>query len=71
MVSRAICDAASYFMSDRLPELFAGVERTATGFPLRYLGSNVPQAWATGAIFAIVQALIGYAPDAPAHRLWA
>ncbi len=69
VVSRAICDAASYFMSDRLPELFAGAERTATGFPLRYLGSNVPQAWATGAIFAIVQALIGYAPDAPAHRL--
>jgi glycogen debranching enzyme len=69
VVSRAICDAASYFMSDRLPELFAGLDRAATGFPLRYLGSNVPQAWATGAIFAIVQALIGYAPDAAAHRL--
>jgi hypothetical protein len=68
-VSRAICDAASYFMSDRLPELFAGLDRRATGFPLRYLGSNVPQAWACGAIFAIVRALIGYAPDGRAHRL--
>jgi glycogen debranching enzyme len=69
-VSRAICDAASYFMSDRLPELFAGVDRAEIGLPLRYLGSNVPQAWAAGAIFAIVQALIGYATDAPAHRLY-
>jgi glycogen debranching enzyme len=68
-VSRAVCDAASYFVSNRLPELFARVDRGEIGFPLRYVGANVPQAWATGAIFAIIQALIGFAPDAPRHRL--
>jgi glycogen debranching enzyme len=66
---RAICDAASYFMSGRPPELFAGIGRDRIGFPLRYRGSNVPQAWATGAIFAIVQTLVGLAPDAARNRL--
>jgi glycogen debranching enzyme len=68
-VARAIVDAASYFMSYRLPELFAGTDRSDLGFPQRYLGANVPQAWATGTAFALVQALIGYQPDAPHGRL--
>jgi len=66
---RAICDATSFFMSGRPPELFAGIGRDRIGFPLRYLGSNVPQAWATGAIFAIVQTLAGLEPDAPRNKL--
>lgn len=66
---RAICDATSYFLSGRPPELFAGVARDQIGFPLRYLGSNAPQAWATGAIFAIVQTLVGFEPDASHNRL--
>lgn len=68
-VARALCDAASYFISKRLPELFAGTSRAEISFPLRYLESNVPQAWATGAIFALVQALIGFEPNAPHHRM--
>ena len=68
-VTRAICEAASFFVSDRLPELFAGIDRDTVCFPLRYLGANVPQAWATGTIFALIQALIGFQPDAPRHRL--
>jgi glycogen debranching enzyme len=68
-VVRAICEAASYFVSNRLPELFAGIDRDTVCFPLRYLGANVPQAWATGTIFALIQALIGFQPDAPRHRL--
>jgi glycogen debranching enzyme len=68
-IASAICDAASYFMAGRLPELYAGTERDEIIFPLRYPGSNVPQSWATGALFAIVQALIGFQPDAPHQRL--
>jgi glycogen debranching enzyme len=68
-VCRAICDAASYFMSGRPPELFAGVSRDQVAFPLRYLGSNVPQAWATGSILAMVQTFIGLRPDGPHNRL--
>jgi glycogen debranching enzyme len=67
-IGRALCDAASYFDSDRLPEVFAGTG-PEIGFPLRYIGSNVPQAWATGAIFFILQALVGFQPDAPRNRL--
>jgi glycogen debranching enzyme len=68
-VAHAICAAASFFMSNRLPELFAGVERNEVSFPLRYLGANVPQAWATGTVFALVEALIGFQPEAPHGRL--
>jgi glycogen debranching enzyme len=68
-VARAICAAASFFMSNRLPELFAGIDRGDVSFPLRYLGANVPQAWATGTVFALIEALIGFKPDAPHGRL--
>lgn len=68
-VCHALCDAASYFISARPPELFAGVGRDQIAFPLRYLGSNVPQAWATGSIVAMVQILTGLQPDAAHNRL--
>ncbi|MGH9075087.1 MAG: amylo-alpha-1,6-glucosidase, partial [Acidimicrobiales bacterium] len=49
-VARGLFDAASRFASCRLPELFAGLERDPAGFPVQYLGANVPQAWASGAV---------------------
>jgi hypothetical protein len=30
----------------------------------------VPQGWAAGAIFSLLQALLGFQPDAPAGRLY-
>ena len=57
-------------MQHRLPELYAGVPRHPTTFPVQYLGANVPQAWAAGSIFAFLQAILGLAPDAPAGRLY-
>jgi glycogen debranching enzyme len=68
-VARAIFDAADCFQTLRLPELFAGVPRDAGGFPLQYLGANVPQAWAAGAILQLVDVLLGLEPDAPQHVL--
>jgi glycogen debranching enzyme len=64
-IVRAVCEAGSFFVSNRLPELFAGVDRRETGFPIRYIGANVPQAWASGAIYAFVQAMIGFLPNIP------
>jgi hypothetical protein len=32
---------------------------------VQYLGANVPQAWAAGAVFAFTQAILGFQPDAP------
>lgn len=64
-----ICDAASHFLLHQIPELYAGVQRTPDGFPVQYLGANVPQAWAAGTVFMLVQALLGIQPDAPRGRL--
>ena len=68
-VARDVMGAASYFMLNQLPELYAGVPRDPSGFPVQYLGANVPQAWAAGCVFSLVQAIIGFQPDAPNKRL--
>jgi len=68
-VARDISRAASYFASHRLPELYAGVERQPGTFPVQYLGANVPQAWAAGSVFHLLQAILGLAADAPHGRL--
>ncbi len=59
----------SFFVLNQLPELYAGVQRDAYGFPVQYLGANVPQAWAAGSVFSLVQAMLGFQPDAPNDRL--
>jgi glycogen debranching enzyme len=69
-VARDISQAASRFASHRLPELYAGIERTSGGFPVQYLGANVPQAWAAGSVFHLLQAILGLRADAPQGRLY-
>jgi hypothetical protein len=44
---------------NRLPELFAGLKREQGSFPVQYLGANVPQAWAAGAVIRLVAILAG------------
>ena len=68
-VARAISGAATYFGGHQIPELFAGIPRDEAQFPVPYLGSNVPQAWAAGSSFAFLQAMLGIEPDAPGRRL--
>ena len=68
-VARDVSEAASFFALHQLPELYAGIERTAVNFPVQYLGANVPQAWAAGTAFALLQALLGLQPDAAAGVL--
>ena len=69
-IARDISDAASYFMLNQLPELYAGVQRDGANFPVQYLGANVPQAWAAGSCFALLQAMLGIQPDAPGNTLY-
>jgi glycogen debranching enzyme len=69
-VARDISEAASYFVSYRLPELYAGVERGPGTFPVQYFGANVPQAWAAGSVFHLLQAILGLRADAPDRRLY-
>lgn len=69
-VARDISEAASYFESYRLPELYAGVRRQPGGFPVQYRGANVPQAWAAGSVFHLLQAILGLQADAPNGLLY-
>ena len=65
-IARDISEAASYFVFYRLPELYAGMRREPGTFPVQYLGANVPQAWAAGSVFHLLQAILGL--DANAHK---
>jgi len=69
-VAGAIFDAAARFESYRLPELYSGLDRAETVFPVQYLGANIPQAWAAGSIFLLVQTMLGLRADAPNGRLY-
>jgi glycogen debranching enzyme len=69
-IARDISDAGSHFLSNQLPELYTTIERDRQSFPVQYLGANIPQAWAAGAVFAFLQTLLGFAPDAPRGKLY-
>ena len=69
-VARDIFEAASYFHSHRLPELYAGLPRRPETFPVQYLGANIPQAWAAGSVFHLLRAILGLQADAPKGRLY-
>jgi glycogen debranching enzyme len=69
-IARDISEAASFFEGYRLPELYAGVERRPGTFPVLYREANVPQAWAAGSVFHLLQAILGLQGNAPQGRLY-
>jgi glycogen debranching enzyme len=69
-VARDISGSAGYFTLHQMPELYSGLQRDPTNFPVQYLGANVPQAWAAGSCFAFLQMCVGFQPDAPAGKLY-
>ena len=69
-IARDVWTAGGFFMLDRLPELYAGLHRDEVGFPVQYLGANVPQAWAAGSVFSLTDALLGLHADAPNRTLY-
>lgn len=68
-IARALFDAAERFQQLRLPEVFAGLARDPGSFPAQYLGANVPQAWASGAVVHLMSSLAGLSPNAADGRL--
>jgi glycogen debranching enzyme len=69
-IAGEVADAAGHFTLNQMPELYAGIQREPTTFPVQYLGANVPQAWAAGSLFSFLQAIIGFQPDAPHQKLF-
>lgn len=63
MILGEIYDAASHFHM-RLPELFCGFEREPGEGPIAYPVACLPQAWAAGSVFLMLQASLGVSIDA-------
>src|SRR5262249_5786180 len=53
---------ASLFFRSRLPEVFAGYDRTKTRFPVQYPTACLPQAWAAAAPMLGFRTLLGLEP---------
>lgn len=72
-VIRGVFDAARRFEAYRLPEIYAGLKRESrtADFPALYPGgANIPQAWASGSVFQMLQTILGIRADAPHKRLY-
>ncbi|MGA2549670.1 MAG: glycogen debranching N-terminal domain-containing protein [Burkholderiaceae bacterium] len=69
-VAEAITRAADFFELDQMPELYAVTQQEPGSFPVQYLGANVPQGWAAGSMFSMLQAMLGFQPDAPNAMLY-
>ena len=63
-----IYGAASHFQM-RLPELFCGFEREPGEPPIAYPVACLPQAWAAGSVFLMLQASLGVSIDAIEKRV--
>jgi glycogen debranching enzyme len=61
-IIRRLLNAAGHF-DYQLPEVFAGLPRAETPFPIAYPTAARPQAWAAGAPVLLLQILLGLRPD--------
>ena len=71
-VATAIMDTGIRMPQSRLPELFCGFERDDlfNAAPAQYLLSCNPQAWGAGAVYMLLQTVLGIFPDAVAGRAY-
>jgi glycogen debranching enzyme len=70
LIMQELLGAGGFFDHHQMPELYAGVQRSPTNFPVHYLGTNVPQAWAAGTIFMVLRIILGFQPDAPHDKIY-
>jgi glycogen debranching enzyme len=61
-------EAANQF-SMRLPELFCGFSRETSQAPVPYPVACLPQAWASGSLFMLLQAILGIRIDGAAKEV--
>jgi glycogen debranching enzyme len=67
-IAARVFEAAGHF-GYQLPEVFAGLRRSDTPFPIPYPTAARPQAWAAGAPVLLLQLLLGLQPDPQLHAL--
>jgi glycogen debranching enzyme len=68
-LSSGMLAAAQHFPAFRLPELFCGFDRAATGSPIAYPVACSPQAWAAGSPLMLIRTMLGLEADAANNRL--
>ncbi|HJV29965.1 MAG TPA: glycogen debranching N-terminal domain-containing protein [Gaiellaceae bacterium] len=61
-IVQRMLNAAAHF-GYQVPEVFAGLRRAETTFPIAYPTAAQPQAWAAGAPVLLLQVLLGLQPD--------
>jgi glycogen debranching enzyme len=69
MIVAGLLDASLFFDLHRLPELFCGFPRRLGESPTLYPVACAPQAWASGAIFLLLEACLGLSVSAPERTL--
>jgi glycogen debranching enzyme len=69
MVLAGLMDASIFFDLHRLPELFCGFPRRPGESPTLYPVACAPQAWASGAVFLLVEAALGLRIMAPENKV--
>jgi glycogen debranching enzyme len=67
-IVQRMLEAAARF-DHQLPEVFAGLPRAETPFPIAYPTAARPQAWAAGTPILLLQLLLGLQPDRRRHTL--
>ncbi len=65
----SLYEAMLHFKEYRLPELFCGMSRRSSDYPVLYPVACNPQAWASGTFFQLLHALLGLQPDANRREL--
>ena len=68
-VLSGMLDASLFFELHRLPELFCGFERCFGKSPTPYPVACNPQAWAAGAVFLLLQSILGLTINAHDRRI--
>jgi glycogen debranching enzyme len=67
--SSRLFQASLHFDLQRMPELFCGFQRKPVEPPVPYLVACAPQAWASGAVFLLLQACLSVRIDGCASRI--
>ncbi len=69
MLLAGLLDASLFFDLHRVPELFCGFPRRFGEGPTLYPVACNPQAWASGAVFLLLEACLGLSVSAPEKKL--
>jgi glycogen debranching enzyme len=68
-VLEGLAAAAAFLDQHRMPELFCGFQRRSGEGPTLYPVACLPQAWASGAVFMLLQTCLGLTIDARAREV--